>query len=158
MEEKEDRIAVIREKRKRYGTKGMNKDENQNLKRRTEEKKELAMAKSNYWKWHRGGGKGEKREENAPRWENLKKAITELDNRELKRRESDGGLDEDRTTETKNDKMSEAVTSKEAHDRDGVSEAVTSTGKMRAVTPKETDDRDGVSEAVTILGERWNGR
>ena len=54
--------------------------------------------------------------------------------------------------------MSEAVTPNETHDRDRVSEAVTSTGKMRAVTPKETDDRDGVSEAVTILGERWNGR
>ena len=40
-----------------------------------------------------------------------------------------------------------AVTSKETHDRDGVSEAVTSPGKMRAVTSKDTDDRDGVGEA-----------
>ena len=39
------------------------------------------------------------------------------------------------------------MTSKETHDRDRVSEAVISTGKMRAVTSKETDDRDGVGEA-----------
>jgi hypothetical protein len=69
-EEKEDRLAIAREKKKRYGLKGLNKDEKLHLKRRTEEKKELAVARSNYWKWHRGGEKGGKENGDGPLWEN----------------------------------------------------------------------------------------
>ena len=57
-EAKEDRLAIGREKKKRYGLKGLSKEENKRLKKRTEDKIELAQAKSNYWKWYRGEGRG----------------------------------------------------------------------------------------------------
>ena len=81
-EEKEDRLAIAREKKKRYGLKGLNKDEKLHLKRRTEEKKELAVARSNYWKWHRGGEKGGKENGDGPLWESLKEAITKIEKEE----------------------------------------------------------------------------
>jgi hypothetical protein len=60
-EAKEDWLAIAREKKKRYGLKGLSKDENKRLKKRTEDKIELAQAKSNYWKWYRGEGREEDR-------------------------------------------------------------------------------------------------
>ena len=56
-EEKNDRLAIANEKRKRYGLKRLNKEENMRIKKRTEERLELAQAKANYWKWYRGGGR-----------------------------------------------------------------------------------------------------
>ena len=56
-EDKRDRLAIANDKRKRYGLKRMNKEENKRLKERLDRKIELAQAKSNYWKWHRGEGK-----------------------------------------------------------------------------------------------------
>ena len=47
-EAKEDRLAIAKEKKKRYGLKGLSKEENKRLKKRTEDKIELAKAKSNY--------------------------------------------------------------------------------------------------------------
>jgi hypothetical protein len=52
-EEKIDRFAIASEKKKRYGLKKLNKEENHRLMERTERKIELAQAKSNYRKWHR---------------------------------------------------------------------------------------------------------
>ena len=52
------------------------------LKRRTDEKKELALARSNYWKWHREGGKGGKKNANGALWEKLKDAISEVEKEE----------------------------------------------------------------------------
>ena len=48
--EKEERMSIIQEKRKRYGLKTLNKEENGRLKERTAERIEIAKAKSNYWK------------------------------------------------------------------------------------------------------------
>ena len=80
-EDKRDRLAIANEKRKRYGLKKLNKEENKRLKERMERKIELAQAKSNYWKWHRGdrkGGNG-KEEETEARWQRLKEEITALE-------------------------------------------------------------------------------
>ena len=43
-EEKKDRLAIASEKKKRYGLKRLNKEENMRLKKRTEERLELAQA------------------------------------------------------------------------------------------------------------------
>ena len=60
-EEKRDRLAVARMMKKRYGVKRLSKEENMRLKMRTEERLEIAKAKTNYWRHHREqdqGGKG----------------------------------------------------------------------------------------------------
>jgi hypothetical protein len=41
---------------------------------RPDEKKELALARSIYWKWNGGGGKGGKKNDNGALWEKLKDA------------------------------------------------------------------------------------
>ena len=59
-EEKKDRLAIASQKKKIYGLKRLNKEENNRLKKRTEERLELPQAKANYWKWQRGDGRAEK--------------------------------------------------------------------------------------------------
>ena len=49
-EEKRDRLAICKEKKKRYGIKTMNKEEKKRLKQRTEERIIISQAKANYWK------------------------------------------------------------------------------------------------------------
>ena len=49
-EEKIDRLAIAREKKKRYGLKKLSVEENMRLKGRTEDRLEIARAKENYWK------------------------------------------------------------------------------------------------------------
>ena len=49
-EEKIDRLAIAREKKKRYGLKKLSVEENRRLKGRTEDRLEIARAKENYWK------------------------------------------------------------------------------------------------------------
>ena len=44
-EDKKDRLAVAKEKKKRYGIKELSKEENQKMTRRTEERLEIAKAK-----------------------------------------------------------------------------------------------------------------
>ena len=73
-EEKKDRLAVAREKKKKYGLKRISKEENMRLRKRTEERLEIASAKENLWRRFR-----DKREELAPTgekaeaWEGLQK-------------------------------------------------------------------------------------
>ena len=55
-EEKRDRLALVREKKKKYGIKKISKEENMRLKRRTEERLEISVAKSNLWKKFSDGG------------------------------------------------------------------------------------------------------
>ena len=55
-EEKKDRLAICKEKKKKYGIKRMNKEENRRLKERTEERILISQAKANYWKEYRGRG------------------------------------------------------------------------------------------------------
>lgn len=81
--EKEERMSIIQEKRKRYGLKTLNKEENGRLKERTSERIEIAQAKSNYWKWFRDGGEevggGTKDEERREQWKTLKRKLMELE-------------------------------------------------------------------------------
>ena len=49
-EDKRDRLAVAKEKKKRYGLKRLSKEENTRMTRRTEERLEIAKAKENLWK------------------------------------------------------------------------------------------------------------
>ena len=49
--EKEERLAIAREKKKGYGIKQFG------MKERQEERLEVAQAKANYWKFYREGGK-----------------------------------------------------------------------------------------------------
>ena len=58
-EEKRDRLAVVKMKKKRYGVKKMSKEENMRLKMRTEERPEIATANTNFWRNHRRQGQGE---------------------------------------------------------------------------------------------------
>ena len=46
-EDKKDRLALGREKKRKYGIRKLSKEENQRLKRRTEERIEIATAKAN---------------------------------------------------------------------------------------------------------------
>ena len=77
-----DRLAIAREKKKRYGIKTMNKEENKRLKMRTEERLEVAQAKENYWKLYRGGGKeskGNLEEGRKKAWQHLEKGISAIE-------------------------------------------------------------------------------
>jgi hypothetical protein len=49
-EERMDRLAIVREKKRKYGIKRISKEENMRLKKRTEERLEIASAKENLWK------------------------------------------------------------------------------------------------------------
>ena len=51
--EKAERLAIASQKKKRYGIKTLNKEENMRIKRRTEERIEISQAKANNWKWYR---------------------------------------------------------------------------------------------------------
>jgi hypothetical protein len=49
-EDKRDRLAVTKEKKKRYGMKRLSKEENQRLTRRTEDRLVIIKAKENLWR------------------------------------------------------------------------------------------------------------
>ena len=49
-EEKRDRLALVKEKKKRYGLTKLSKEENMRLKMRTEERQVIAKAKANLWR------------------------------------------------------------------------------------------------------------
>ena len=70
-EEKADRLAIRRQKKKKYGIKLLNKEENKRIKERTEERIIISQAKANYWKMHRGEERGYK-EMNGEHWRNMK--------------------------------------------------------------------------------------
>ena len=77
---KRDRLAVVKIKKKRYGVQRMSKEENMRLKMRTEERLEIARAKTNFWRNHRRQGQGEEiEEEEAMAWENIKVGIMILE-------------------------------------------------------------------------------
>ena len=52
-EEKRDRLAVVAVKKRKYGVKRMTKEENSRIKERTEERLEIATAKTNYCRNYR---------------------------------------------------------------------------------------------------------
>jgi hypothetical protein len=79
-EEKMDRLAVVREKKRKYGIKRISKEENMRLKKRTEESLEIASAKENLWRKFREKDKelAPTREE-AEAWEGLRASVKELE-------------------------------------------------------------------------------
>jgi hypothetical protein len=79
-EEKIDRLAVTREKKKGYGINKISKDENLKIKRRTEERLDVAKAKENLWKRFREGKEdNEMEDEELKAWEAIKKSVLELE-------------------------------------------------------------------------------
>ena len=79
-EEKADRLAIAKMKKKRYGVKGLSKEENGRMKQRTEERLEIARAKENLWKLHRGNGRGDR--ERCQAWKQVQECIFTLEERE----------------------------------------------------------------------------
>ena len=70
-QEKRERLAIVAEKKKRYGLNTLNKEEKKRLGERTSERIEIANARANYWKLHRGGG-------NEMQWERIRSALAAL--------------------------------------------------------------------------------
>jgi hypothetical protein len=77
-EEKKDRLAVAKEKKRKYGLKRLSKEENMRMTMRTEERLEIAKAKENLWRKFREG-QGEMRREEEEAWETLREKIMELE-------------------------------------------------------------------------------
>ena len=77
-EEKQDRLALAREKKRKYGIKKISKEENQRLKKRTGERLEIASAKANLWKKFREGGEDLSEREVAA-WEAVRTSVMELE-------------------------------------------------------------------------------
>ena len=78
-EEKIDRLAIAREKKKRYGLKKLSVEENRRLKGRTEDRLEIARAKENYWKRFRGKEGEDMEEEERKAWNAIKEGISTLE-------------------------------------------------------------------------------
>ena len=78
-EEKRDRLAICKEKKKKYGIKSMNKEESRRLKERTEERMMISEAKANYWKKYRSGGDGVEEDKHAKEWRKLKEGVISLE-------------------------------------------------------------------------------
>ena len=74
-EEKIDRLAVCKQKKRRYGIQRMSKEENKRMKERTEERIIISQARANYWKRHRGEGVGK----NDKEWSALREGILALE-------------------------------------------------------------------------------
>jgi hypothetical protein len=79
-EEKRDRLAVCKEKKKRYGIKKISKEENLRLKKRTEERLDVASAKTNLWRKF-GDDRGSQviPEKELVAWEELRERVLELE-------------------------------------------------------------------------------
>ena len=78
-EERMDRLAIVAEKKKKYGIKKLSKDETQKIKQRTGERMEIARAKGNYWKQYRDSSKRTKGKEEEEAWERLRDSIVVLE-------------------------------------------------------------------------------
>jgi hypothetical protein len=77
-EEKKDRLAVAKEKKRKYGLTRLSKEENMRMTMRTGERLEIAKAKENMWKKFRDGKGGMKKEEEEA-WRTLREKILELE-------------------------------------------------------------------------------
>ena len=78
-EEKRDRLAICKEKKRRYGLKRLSKVESKRRKMRTEERMVVSMAKANYWKHYRGGDMMEGEvDDTKEAWKALKEGILAL--------------------------------------------------------------------------------
>ena len=93
-EEKQDRLALSREKKRKYGMKKISKEENMRLRKRTGERLEIATAKANLWKKFREG-KDDLNEREVAAWEGIRTSVMELeeDGRWKNKEEGDEQLD-----------------------------------------------------------------
>ena len=74
--EKAERLAIASQKKKRYGIKTLNKEENKRIRERTAQRIEISQAKANYWKMHRGEKKSPNEE-----WMKVREGILMLEER-----------------------------------------------------------------------------
>jgi hypothetical protein len=82
-EDKRDRLAVSKEKKKRYGMKRLSKEENMRMTRRTDERLEIAKAKENLWRKFRERKEEDVMEEDEEQaWKSLKRGILEWSRKE----------------------------------------------------------------------------
>ena len=85
-EEKKDRLAFIKEKKKRYGLKRLSKEENSRITLRTEERLDIARGKTNLWRKFGLGRKGNENEEldeeECKAWEEVQRLVLELEEEE----------------------------------------------------------------------------
>ena len=77
-EEREDRLALAREKKRKYGIRRISKEENLRLTKRTGERLEIASAKANLWKKFREGG-DDLSEREVAAWEAVRTSVMELE-------------------------------------------------------------------------------
>ena len=79
-EEKADRLAIVREKKKRYGLKGLSKEESKRLRSSTEDKIMMATARANLWKRFRDPGSKDidMEQEEMKAWDGIKKSLDDL--------------------------------------------------------------------------------
>jgi hypothetical protein len=79
-ENKRDRLAVSKQKKKRYGMKRLSKEKNLRMTRRTDERLEIAKAKENLWRKFRERKEEDVMEEEEEQaWKSLKRGILELE-------------------------------------------------------------------------------
>ena len=79
-DDKKDRLAVAKMKKKRYGIQKLSKEETMRLRIRKEERLEISKAKSNLWRHYRRGEEDlEIDEEEASAWKNLEEGILILE-------------------------------------------------------------------------------
>ena len=72
-EEKRDRLAVVKEKKRWYGLKKLTKEENSRLRMRTEERIDIARGKTNLWrKFGLGRVNQDIKEEELEAWEEIR--------------------------------------------------------------------------------------
>ena len=77
--DKKDRLAVVKMKKKRFGIKKISKEENLRLGVRKEERLEIARAKENLWRHHRGPKDRDLEEEEEVAWRKLQEGIETLE-------------------------------------------------------------------------------
>jgi hypothetical protein len=79
-EEKRDRIAVCKEKKRWYGMRKLSKEENKQIKMRTEERMDIARGKTNLWrKFGLGRDQGKIKDDELETWGEVKRLVIELE-------------------------------------------------------------------------------
>ena len=79
-EEKKDRLAMAKEKKRWYGQQRLSKEENKRIKMRTEERLDIARGKTNLWrKFGLGRLTQEVKDEELDAWEEIQRLVLELE-------------------------------------------------------------------------------
>ena len=85
-EEKKDRLAVCKEKKRRYGLRRLSKEENTRIKLRTEERMDIAKGKTNLWRKFGQGREDQDQddmeEDEYKAWEDVRSLVMVLEEEE----------------------------------------------------------------------------